>query len=43
MPLINCEINYKLKWCGKCFLVSFTGANQVPAVRITDTKFINSR
>ena len=39
MPLINCEISLQLKWSKYCFLVAGTAANQVPEIKMTDTKF----
>ena len=38
MPLINCEINLQLKSSKKCILVPGTATNQVPEIKITDTK-----
>ena len=38
MPLINCEIRLKLKWCKDCILVAGTTANRNPYFQITDTK-----
>ena len=38
MPLIKCEISFQLKWSEDCFLVTGNGANQVPEIKITDTK-----
>ena len=38
MPLINCEINLRLKWSEKYILVAGTVANQVPEFKITNAK-----
>ena len=39
MLLINCEVSLQVKWSKYCFLVAGTAANQVPEIKITDTKF----
>ena len=33
MPLINCEINFELKWSKDCILVAGTAANQEPNLK----------
>ena len=38
MPLINCEITLQLTCSKKCILVAGTAGNQVPKLRITNTK-----
>ena len=38
MPLINCKFNLQLIWSKDCFLTPGIAANQVPEIRITDTK-----
>ena len=38
MLLINCEVSLQVKWSKDCFLAAGTAANQVPKIKITDTK-----
>ena len=38
MQLTNWKINLQLKWSEKCVLVTGTAANQIPELKITDTK-----
>ena len=38
MPLINCEINFQLKWFRNFVLVAGTAANQNPRFEINNTK-----
>ena len=38
MLLISCEISLLLKWCKYCFLVAGIAANEVPEIKMIDTK-----
>ena len=38
MPVINCEINFQLKWSRNFVLVADTAANQNPRFEINNTK-----
>ena len=38
MVLINCKIFLHLRWSKHCFLVAGTESNQLPEIKITDTK-----
>ena len=35
---INCKTNHHLKWSANCILVAGTVVNQVPTLKITDSK-----
>ena len=38
IPIVNCKINFELKWSGKCLSVAGTVENQVLIFTTTDTK-----